>query len=50
VGDIFGAYDAVEAGGLHLLAAEAEAGDVGMAIAQFGDELGAVVVPAGLPG
>ena len=29
VGDVFGAYDAVEAGGLHLLAAEAEEGDWG---------------------
>ncbi len=31
VGDVFGADDAVEAGGFHLFAAEAEAGELGMA-------------------
>ncbi len=47
VGDVFGADDAVEAGVFHLFAAEAEAGEVGVAGAEFGEELGAVVVAAG---
>ena len=50
VGDIFSAYDAVKARGFHLFAAEAEAGNVRMAVSQFGDELCAVMVAAGLAG
>ena len=50
MGDIFGADDAIKSRGFHLFAAEAEAGGVRMAVAQFGDELGAVVVAAGFAG
>jgi hypothetical protein len=50
VGNVFGANDAVEAGGFHLFAAEAEAGESGMAFAEFGDELRAIVVAAGFAG
>ncbi len=50
VGDVFGAHDAIEAGGFHLFAAEAEECGVGIASVQFRDELRAVVVPAGLAG
>ena len=50
VGYVFGANDAVEACGFHLAAAEAEEGYVGMAGAEFGDELRAVVVAAGFAG
>ena len=50
VGNVFGADDAVEAGGFHLFAAEAEEGGCGLATAKFGDELRAVVVAAGFAG
>jgi uncharacterized protein YdeI (YjbR/CyaY-like superfamily) len=50
VGDVFGAHDAVEAGGFHLSAAEAEGIELRHAAAKFGDELRAVVVPAGFAG
>jgi hypothetical protein len=50
VGDVFGTDDAVEAGGFHFFAAETEEGGVGVAGVQFGDELRAVVVSAGLTG
>jgi hypothetical protein len=50
VGDVFGANDTIEACGFHLLAPEAETGGVRMAVAQFGDQLCAVVVAAGLAG
>jgi hypothetical protein len=46
VGDVFGAHDAVEACGFHLLAAEAEAGKLRHPCAKLGDELRAVVVAA----
>ena len=50
VGYVFGADDAVEARGLHLFAAEAEEGCMGMSGAEFRDELCAVVVAAGFAG
>jgi uncharacterized protein YdeI (YjbR/CyaY-like superfamily) len=50
VGDVFGADDALEAGGLHLQAAEAEEGRLRGAGAELGDELRAVVVAAGFAG
>jgi hypothetical protein len=50
VGNVFGADDTVEAGGFHLFAAKTEEGGVGVAGAQFGDELCAVVVSAGFAG
>jgi hypothetical protein len=50
VGYVFGANDALEAGFFHLFAAEAEAGEVGVAGAKFGEKLGAVVIAAGLAG
>ena len=50
VGYVFGADDAVEAGHFHLFAAEAEAGEVGVAGVEFGEKLGAVVVAAGFAG
>ena len=50
MGDVFGAHDAIEAGVSHLLAAETEAGDVRVAVAQLGDQLRAVVVAAGFAG
>jgi len=50
VGDVFGADDAVEAGGFHLQAAEAEGGEVGHAGTEFGEDLRAVVVAAGFAG
>jgi hypothetical protein len=50
VGDIFGADDAELAGVGHLGAAEAGEGGGWQARAQFGDDLGAVVVAGGLAG
>ncbi len=50
VGDVFGADDAGLAGGCHLGAAEAGEGGGGDAAAQFGDDLGAVVVAGGFAG
>jgi hypothetical protein len=50
MGNVFGADDAIEAGIFHLLAAETEARDVGVAVTQLGDELRAVVVAAGFAG
>ena len=50
VGYVFGADDAVEAGGLHLAATEAEGGEVRAAGAELGEDLGAVVVAAGFAG
>ena len=50
VGDVFGADDAVEAGGLHLSATEAKAGQVGHTSAELGDDLRAVLVSAGFAG
>ncbi len=50
VGDVLGADDAGEAGGGHLLAAEAEEGGLGEAVGEFCDDLGAVVVAAGFSG
>jgi hypothetical protein len=50
VGNVFSADDAIEAGLLHLPAAEAEARGVRMAAAQLGDKLRAVVVAAGFTG
>jgi hypothetical protein len=50
VGDVFGAHDAIEAGLLHLFAAEAETGDLRQAPSKLGDELRAVVVSAGFAG
>jgi hypothetical protein len=50
VGYVFGPDDAVEAGGFHLAATEAEGGEVRVAGAQFGDDLGAVVIAAGFAG
>jgi hypothetical protein len=47
---VFSADDAVEAGGLHLGATEAERGEVRMAGVEFGEELRAVVVAAGFAG
>jgi hypothetical protein len=46
----FGADDAVEAGGFHLAATEAEGGEVRVADVQLGDDLRAVVVSAGFAG
>jgi hypothetical protein len=50
VRDIFGADDALLAGGLHGGAAEAGEGGGGYAGAEFGDDLGAVVVAGGFAG
>jgi hypothetical protein len=50
VGYVFGANDAVETGGFHLAATEAEGGEVREAGAEFSDDLGAVVVAAGFAG
>jgi hypothetical protein len=50
VGDVFGANDAGLAGGFHLGAAQAGEGRGGDAVAQFGDDLGAVVVARGFAG
>ena len=50
VGNVFGADDAVVAGCFHFAAAETEEGCVWMATAEFGDDLGAVVIAAGLAG
>ena len=50
VGDVFGADDAVLAGGLHGGAAEAGEGGGGVAAVEFGDDGGAVVVAGGLAG
>jgi hypothetical protein len=50
VGDVFGPDDAVEAGGFHLLSAQAEAGELRVASPKFDEELGAVVVAAGFAG
>ena len=47
VSDIFGADDAVQTGGFHLLATEAEAGEFGAPYAKFSEKLGAVMVAAG---
>jgi len=47
VGDVFGADYALEAGVFHFFAAEAEAGEFGVAGAEFGQKLGAVVVATG---
>ena len=49
-GDVFGADDAVLAGGFHLGAAEAGEGGGGDAAAEFGDDLRAVVVAGGFAG
>jgi hypothetical protein len=50
VGYVFGADDAIEAGGFHLAATEAEGGEMRVTDAQLGDDLGAVVVTAGFAG
>ena len=50
VGDVFGADDAVLAGGFHLLAAESGEGGVGQAVAEGGDEGRAVGVSGGFAG
>jgi hypothetical protein len=50
VGYVFRANDAVEACGFHLLASEAEAGELRQAAAKLGDELCSIVIPAGLAG
>jgi len=50
VGDVLGADDAALAGALHLCAAEAEEAGGGERGVQGGDELGTVVVAAGLAG
>ena len=50
VGDVFGADDALLAGGFHCGAAEAGEGGGGMRRAEFGDDLGAVVVAGGFAG
>jgi uncharacterized protein YdeI (YjbR/CyaY-like superfamily) len=46
VGNVFGAHDTVEAGVLHLRAAEAKTGELRAPPAKFRDELRAVVVSA----
>jgi uncharacterized protein YdeI (YjbR/CyaY-like superfamily) len=48
--DVFGSDDAVEAGGLHLFATQAETGELRIASAKFGEELSAVMVTAGFAG
>jgi Domain of unknown function (DUF1905)/Bacteriocin-protection, YdeI or OmpD-Associated len=50
MGNVFGPDDAAEADSLHLLAAQAEAGEVRVTFAKFDEELGAVVVAAGFAG
>ena len=50
VGDVFGADDALLAGGFHGAAAEAGEGGGGDAAVEFGDDLGAVVVAGGFAG
>jgi hypothetical protein len=50
VGDVFGADDAVEAGGFHLAAPEAEGAEVREAAAQLDNDLRAVAVAAGFAG
>jgi len=50
VGYVLGADDAVLTCVGHLFAAEAEGGEMREAGAQFGDELGSVVVAAGFSG
>src|ERR1019366_8031903 len=47
VGDVLGADDALLAGGFHGGAAESGEGGAGQAGAEFGDDLGAVVVAGG---
>jgi hypothetical protein len=50
VGDVLGADDTVLAGGFHGGATEAGEGGVGQAGAEFGDDLGAVMVAGGFAG
>jgi hypothetical protein len=50
VGDVFGADDALLAGGFHRGAAEAGEGGSGIAAVEFGDDLGAVMVAGGFAG
>ena len=50
VGDVFGADDALLAGGFHGGAAETGEDGVGDAAAEFRDDLGAVVVAGGFAG
>jgi uncharacterized protein YdeI (YjbR/CyaY-like superfamily) len=50
VGYVFGTDDAIQTGGLHLLATKAEAGEFGVARAKLSEELGPVVVAAGFTG
>jgi hypothetical protein len=50
VGDIFGANDTLLAGGFHGRSAEASEGGCGNAAAEFGDDLGAVMVAGGFAG
>jgi hypothetical protein len=50
VGYIFGTYDALLTGGLHLSSAKAEEGGPGMAAEELGDDLCAVVIAGGLSG
>ena len=50
VGDVFGAYDSLLSGGLHLGAAEAEEAGVRVAAGELLDDLGTVVVAGGFAG
>jgi hypothetical protein len=50
MGDVFGADDALLAGGFHGRAAEAGEGGAGDAAVQFSDDFGAVVVAGGFAG
>jgi hypothetical protein len=49
VGDVFGPHNAIEACILHLLAAEAEAGELRHPLTKLGNELRAVMISAGFP-
>jgi len=48
VGDVLGPYDALKSGFFQFLTSESEAAEVRSAAAQFGQDLGTIVVAAGL--